>query len=140
MNTRQGRHDRRRSDETVGRAARLMFLHAVRRLPVTDARGHLAGIVTRSDVLSVYGRPDADIRADIMTGIVEGERHEDPGSYDVGVKDGVVTVTGRPLTHAQGHEIIRRMRYVEGVVDVHDRLTYPEGASGFDVLTAFPAD
>lgn len=117
-------------DETVAQAARLMYLHGVKRLPVTGPAGHLAGIVTRSDVLSVYGRPDGDILADIVTGIVDGERHADPGCFDVRVKDGVVTLSGRPLARAQGHEMIRRIHYVEGVVNVRDQLIYPDQALG----------
>lgn len=127
-------------DETVAHAARLMYLRGVKRLPVTNPDGRLAGIVTRSDVLSVYGRPDGDIRADIMTGIVDGERHADPGCFDVGVTDGVVTLSGRPLARAQGHEMVRRIHYVEGVVHVRDRLTYPDQVSGRRVGAGFPVD
>ena len=45
-------------DDTVERAARLMYTRKVKRLPVVDANGHLAGIVSRADVLSVFDRPD----------------------------------------------------------------------------------
>src|SRR5579863_3285761 len=42
------------ADEPVSHAARLMYGRRVKRLPVIDADGTLVGIVTRSDVLSVY--------------------------------------------------------------------------------------
>ena len=48
-------------DDTVEHAARIMYVRGVKRLPVVDADGHLAGIVSRADVLAVYGRPDAEI-------------------------------------------------------------------------------
>jgi CBS domain-containing protein len=41
-------------DDTVERAARLMYTRKVKRLPVVDANGHLAGIVSRADVLSAF--------------------------------------------------------------------------------------
>jgi CBS domain-containing protein len=47
-----------RADADVATAARLMRDRNVKRLPVTDADGRLAGIVSRTDVLSVYERPD----------------------------------------------------------------------------------
>jgi predicted transcriptional regulator len=54
-------------------SARLMYLRGVKRLPVVDAGGRLAGIVSRADVLAVYGRPDAEIAEDIRTGVLSTE-------------------------------------------------------------------
>jgi CBS-domain-containing membrane protein len=39
-----------------------MGVHKVKRLPMIDADGRLAGIISRADVLSVFHRPDAAIR------------------------------------------------------------------------------
>ena len=39
-------------DDTVEHAARLMYLHDLKRLPVVDAVGRLAGIISRTDVLA----------------------------------------------------------------------------------------
>jgi len=47
-----------RPDDTVKHAARLMYLRRVRHLPVADEAGQLTGIVSRSDLLAVYDRPD----------------------------------------------------------------------------------
>ena len=49
----------------------------------------------------------------------------DPPAFDVTVKDGIVTLAGRPQTSETGHEIVRRVRHVQGVVAVRDRLDYP---------------
>ena len=55
--------------------------------------------------------------------------------------EGVVTLTGRPQTCEQGHDIVSRIRHVQGVVAVRDRLDYPApGPDAFDVLARFPAD
>ena len=61
--------------------------------------------------------------------------------FDVEVKDGVVTLQGRPCTCEQGHAIVFRARHVQGVVAVRDRFDYPPaGSSRIDVLAAFPID
>jgi hypothetical protein len=41
------------------------------------------------------------------------------------VKDGIVTVEGTPETVSIGHEVLARIRHVQGVVAVRDRLVYP---------------
>lgn len=128
-------------DDTVERAARLMYLHHVKRLPVVDPDGHVAGIVSQADLLSVYGRPDGEIRAQIERDVLRGEVPASPGAFVVNVKDGMVTLTGRPRTCAQGREIVWKIHHVEGVVDVRDLLGYPDaGPSGFDAMANLPVD
>jgi CBS domain-containing protein len=128
------------SGDTVEHAARLMYVRAVKRLPVTDESGHLAGIVSRADVLAVYGRPDGEIREDIRRHILLTESPAGPGTFDVRVTDGVVTLAGQPRTCAQGHEIAGRTRHIQGVVAVRDCFDYPPpGPDFFDALTRFPA-
>jgi CBS-domain-containing membrane protein len=112
-------------DEPVTRAARLMYSRRVKRLPVTDADGRLVGIVARSDVLSVFGRPDEDIRREILQDVILNGSLTDPARFTVTVKDGIVTIEGTPETAVVGHDIIDASRHVEGVVAVRDRLTYP---------------
>ena len=130
-------------DDTVERAARLMYTRKVKRLPVVDANGHLAGIVSRADVLSAFDRPDAEIRTEIREQIIRDAFLIDPDAFGVIVKDGVVTLAGRPETNDVGHQIVQRVRHVPGVVAVRDRLSYvhPEVPEAhFDVLARFPAD
>ena len=110
-------------DDTVEHAARLMFTHRVKRLPVVDAGGRLAGIVSQSDVLAVFDRPDAEIREEIMSEVIPGR--SEPSWYSVIVKDGVVTLEGTPETVSIGHDLVGRARHVQGVVAVRDRLVYP---------------
>jgi len=127
-------------DDTVEHAARLMYLRAVKRVPVVDEENHLAGIVSRADVLTVYSRPDAEIGEEIRTAILLPETTDD-ADFDASVVDGVVTLTGRPRTREQGREIASRARHVQGVVAVRDRLEYPPPAPPrFDVLASFPID
>ena len=110
-------------DETVEHAARLMYDRGIKRLPVVDRAGRLVGIISRSDVLAVFDRPDAEIREEIMTQVIAGR--SEPSWYSVIVKDGMVTLEGTPETVAIGRDLVRRARHVEGVVAVRDRLVYP---------------
>jgi CBS-domain-containing membrane protein len=112
-------------DELVSSAARLMYARRVKRIPVVDDDGRLIGIVSRVDVLSVYSRPDPDIRRDITEGVILDTLRTDPARFTVTVKDGIVTIEGVPETAAVGRDIIDGIRHVEGVVAVRDRLSYP---------------
>jgi CBS domain-containing protein len=113
--------------EPVTSAARLMYQCGVKRLPVVSEDGHLAGIISRADVLSVYGRPDDEIGAEITKNVIPSEFPGHPGRFSVTVKDGIVTLEGHPATVRQGRDILDEMWRVEGVVSVRDRLSYPEG-------------
>ena len=110
-------------DDTVEHAARLMYDRKVKRLPVVDQAGRLVGIISRTDILAVFDRTDAEIREEIMTQVIAGR--SEPSQYSVIVKDGVVTLEGNPETVAIGRDLIARSHHVQGVVAVRDRLVYP---------------
>jgi len=132
-----------RPDDTVEHAARLMYDRRVKRLPVTDTDGHLVGIISRADVLAVFDRTDHAIHQEITDEVILGEFMADPSAIQVTVKDGIVTLAGRPETNEAGHDIVRLVRHVQGVVAVRDRLSYPppERTGGrYDVLASFPMD
>jgi CBS-domain-containing membrane protein len=132
-----------RPDDTVEHAAKLMYDRGVKRLPVTDENGHLAGIISRADVLSVFDRTDSAIAREINHDVILGEFMVDPARVQVTVVDGIVTLAGRPETSDTGHEIVRRVRHVPGVVAVRDRLDYPpveRPRDRYDVLANFPMD
>ena len=113
-------------DEFVSHAARLMYARKVKRLPVVDDDGRLIGIVSRADLLSVYNRPDSDIRREIVEDIILDTLLCDPSRFTVAVKDGIVTIEGMPETARVGHDMIEEIRHVEAVVAVRDRLSYPD--------------
>jgi CBS domain-containing protein len=110
-------------DETVEQAAKLMYDRKVKRLPVIDQAGRLVGIISRTDVLAVFDRSDAEIREEVITQVIAGRT--EPSYYSIIVKDGVVTLEGNPETAATGHDLVGRARHVQGVVGVRDRLVYP---------------
>ena len=131
-------------DDTLERAARLMYTRKVKRLPVVDANGHLVGIIGRTDLLTMFDRPDEDIRQEIQDQVIRHELRTDPATFTVEVKDGIVTLEGVAETTEFGHEIVELVQHVHGVVAVRDRLSYPHPPEppdpGFDVIARFPVD
>src|SRR5581483_1937533 len=113
-------------DDSIEQAARMMHFLRVRQLPVVNSGGELVGIVSRSDLLSVFDRPDEDIRKDIVDTMLRHEFLVDPRQFRVTVEGGVVTMEGTPETAALGRDLVRKARHVPGVVAVHDRLSYPD--------------
>ena len=103
-------------------AARVMQDRRVRRLPVVGPGGMLVGIVSRTDLLSVYERPDLDIRDEIVSGIIAGEFRLDPAEFEVTVASGIVTLAGPLARLDTALELLARVRHAEGVVAVRDRL------------------
>jgi CBS-domain-containing membrane protein len=130
------------AEDTVQDAARVMYRHKVKRLPVIDADGHLIGIVSRTNVLSVFSRSDEEIRKEITGDVILDGLLTDPDTFTVAVKDGVVTLTGVPESNELGHEIVRRVRHVQGVVAVRDRLSYlaAEYSAPLRARSSFPLD
>jgi predicted transcriptional regulator len=114
-----------RPDELVANVAGMMSRRKLRRVPVIDGQGHLLGIVSRSDVLSVFRRADEDIRREITQDVILEGFFTDPDRLTVTVKDGIVTLGGDPGSVVLGQNIAYQVRHVEGVVAVRDRFTYP---------------
>jgi CBS domain-containing protein len=112
-------------DDSVEQAARLMYTLQVKRLPVIDHSGGLVGIISRTDVLAVYDRPESEIRQEIIDNVIVHGFLLDPDQFTVGVQAGVVTLEGSPESVALGHDLVRKVRHVQGVVAVRDRLSYP---------------
>ena len=113
-------------DELVPSVARLMSARRLRRVPVIDSQGRLVGIVCRSDVLSVFSRPDEDIRREITQDVIMDGFFTDPARLTVTVQDGIVTLAGEPGGVVLGRGIADQVRHVEGVVAVRDRFRYPQ--------------
>jgi CBS-domain-containing membrane protein len=116
-------------EDTIQHAARLMYSLQVKRLPVVDAGGRLVGIVSRTDLLSVFDRPDEEILAEITDEVIARSFLMDPALFTVSVTDGVVTMQGDPESADLGHELVDAIRRVQGVVAVRDELAYPTEAS-----------
>jgi len=110
----------------VRNAARLMHALKLQRLPVVGSDGCLAGIVSRSDVLTVFSRTDEEIHREVTQDVIADGFFIDPARLTVTVRDGIVTLEGNPGSAALGGGIADQVRCLEGVVDVRDRFTYPD--------------
>ncbi|MGW9072649.1 CBS domain-containing protein [Streptomyces yangpuensis] len=104
-------------DATTAEAARIMAHQHVKRLPVVNRLGMLEGVVSRSDLLKVFLRPDEElaeeIRQAVLTDLAPGT-----ASLDFSVQDGVVTLRDPLPERAPVPLLARAIRAVEGVVDV----------------------
>lgn len=109
----------------VSEAARLMYDRRVKRLPVVTDTGRLIGIISRVDVLSVYERPDEQIRGEIVRAVLPAVLDTGPVDCEVTVHDGIVTLAGRVDSERDARTLMEMIRHVEGVVAVRDRLGYP---------------
>jgi CBS domain-containing protein len=112
-------------DAPVVVAARVMQDRCLKRLPVVDQRNHLVGIVSRADVLSVYERADPDICAEVNETITS---EFGLAGINVTVTAGVVTLAGSVSHEKTALDLTARIRHIEAVVAVRDRLARDEPA------------
>ncbi len=113
-------------DAPVGQAARLMRSRQVKRLPVVDDDGQLLGIVTRTDLLAVFERPDDEIRDEVVKEVIGGKFGLDPELVEVIVRYGVVTLAGTLPSGTDAFRVLGTIKHLEGVVGVRSRLSYPQ--------------
>jgi CBS domain-containing protein len=106
------------ADTTVAEAARLMARHETRCLLVTGEDGKLLGVVTTQDLLRVFLRPDAAIKADIVNDVLSCHLGTNPVLVQVDVTDGVVRLTGEPERTSVLAALVPAIRSVDGVMDV----------------------
>jgi CBS domain-containing protein len=111
-------------DEPIAEAARLMRGRGLRRLPVTDGQGRLAGVISRADVLSIVERSDEQIRNQVITKVIAGRYGLNPRAFDVTVGSGLVTIAGCVDDQPTAIRLIGAVWQVEGVCEVRDRLLY----------------
>ncbi|MES9523560.1 CBS domain-containing protein [Streptomyces capoamus] len=109
----------------LAHAARLMAHRRVKRLPVVRRDGTLLGIVSRSDLLSIFLRDDTDIAEEVRRQVVTWLFGPHAETVRIQVRDGVVTLTGRVHETALVPIAARLARAVPGVVEVHCALTGP---------------
>ncbi|WP_372351284.1 CBS domain-containing protein [Streptomyces sp. KL116D] len=112
------------ADDTIAEAARSMAHHKVERLPVVDEEERLVGIITRRDLLQVFLRPDEEIRREVVDEVLVRTLWLTPGTLDVRVHEGVVTLGGQVERRSEKEMAARMTGHIDGVVALVDELTY----------------
>lgn len=108
-------------ETSVAEAAWLAARSRLRRLPVTDHRGRLVGVVTRGVLLAALIRDDEEIREEIRTRILRHELRLDPDAFELTVVNGVVTVRGR-MPQDTVPDFLEAVSAIDDVVEVDDHL------------------
>jgi CBS-domain-containing membrane protein len=106
----------------VAATARLMVRLGVKRLPVVDDQGRLAGIVTRGDLLKVFLRPDPAISWEVRHDLLDARMGAAARDIHVEVRHGVVRLSGRAERRSQVEDLVRKVQAVDGVVTVDARI------------------
>jgi CBS domain-containing protein len=108
----------------VAAAARLMIRLGIKRLPVVDDQGRLAGIATRGDLLKAFLRPDPALAWQIQHSVLEDRFGDQAARVQVKVRDGMVVLTGALQRRSQVNALVREVQAVEGVAGVNADLTW----------------
>jgi CBS domain-containing protein len=112
------------ANEPLTVAARRLAEKRVRRLFVIDDDGAVIGVVSRHDVLGTFLRSDAAIRADVEEHVLHHGMWVIPGTVEVSVAGGVVTLEGT-LEHHSAVDVAGLLTHaVTGVVGVRNKLHY----------------
>ncbi|GAA1333648.1 CBS domain-containing protein [Streptomyces sanglieri] len=113
------------AEESAPEAARLMTRSGVERLPVVDDEDRLVGIVTRRDLLSLFLRPDSEIRRRIIEDVLVSAMGIGSDAVTVHVVEGVVTLEGRLENRSQIAILAYLAEQLDGVIAVVSHVTAP---------------
>jgi CBS domain-containing protein len=119
-------------------AASLMIEHGINRLPVLK-QDQLVGIISRSDLVRAFARPDEDIALDIREDVVLRAFWLPSEQVEVEVFDGEVTLRGELDSKLAVDMIPEAVRRIPGVVGVRSELRHrPEHAESRHWLRTWP--
>jgi CBS-domain-containing membrane protein len=105
-------------------AVRVLEQHGIKRLVVLDAEDQLVGIVSRRDLLAAFSRSDAEIRRDVIEGVIPRWLMIDPAGIRVEVHGGVVRLEGIVDRRSDADILTHLVRGLDGVVDVDSTVNY----------------
>jgi CBS domain-containing protein len=125
------------ADADVSEAARTLERRGVKRLPVVDEQGRLAGIVSRRDILRIFLRGDEELREDVLDLLV-GSFWISPEGWTVEVRDGVVRLAGQMESRSTARIAEQAVRRIDGVVAIDSELTYAVDDTKFTAAGDYP--
>ncbi len=104
-------------------AARLMHDRGIKRIPVVDDGGRLAGLISRSDIMRAFTRSDEDILGEI-TGVMRKILWIDPSRARITSVDGHVVLRGQLETRSDVNLLEEMVRRADGVVSVENHMSF----------------
>jgi CBS-domain-containing membrane protein len=107
-----------RLDDLVQLAAARMVTTGVKRFPVVDDDRQIVGIVSRSDVLQLFHRPDRMVTIDVDRVLRDPLLVPDDHDVSATVQDGTVTLAGRVSVPSHRRLIEAMVREVPGVIEI----------------------
>ncbi len=111
-------------DDPLTAAARRMDQDRLRLLPVVDTDGHLLGVISRRNLLSIFLRKDEEIAGEVRA-VLRNVLLVPRGSVTVSVRDGVVTLSGHVDGEGTRRAAVELAGDVYAVMDVIDKLSAP---------------
>jgi CBS domain-containing protein len=118
-------------------AARLMQTKRIKRLPVVDD-GELIGIVSRSDILRAFARPDESIIGELQDHVMRKVLWIDPKRVTVHVVEGNVVLEGQLETKSDAVLLEDLAGRLDGVVSVKSRLTWEVDNTKLEMVSPPP--
>jgi CBS domain-containing protein len=109
---------------SLAAAVRLLEQHRIKRLVVLDGDHEMVGIVSRRDLLAGFSRSDAEIRSDVIEGVIPRWLMIDPAGLSVEVHGGVVRIEGTVDLRSDADILAHLVRGLDGVVDVESTVNY----------------
>ena len=126
-------------DSDHAEAARVMTKAGIKRIPIIGENGDLLGLVSRSDILRVFARPDVEIIDEIVDDVMKEVLWIDAGRAEVVCEEGNVVLTGQLETRSDAELLVRLARRLDGVVSVQDRLTWEIDNTKLKMVSPPPA-
>lgn len=105
-------------------AARLMQKAGIKRVPIVDPDTSLLGIVSRSDILRAFARPDSEIIDEIENHVIGDVLWIDRRRVETRCVEGNVTLQGTLETRSDATLLTDLARRVDGVVSVAPHLKW----------------
>lgn len=111
-------------DIPVHEVAKIMCVQDIKRVPVVDDEGRVVGIISRSDIVALFTRPDEVIEDEIREDLIRRVLFVDPDELDVMVRNGIVTFIGEIGTRTEARLLEELARRLDGVIRVESDLTW----------------